>query len=94
MVLGIVALVYGFYMFMGVIALASTASFFGGSDLVALYIGPVLIFSVTAILAITFSYAAKKRGYINGISKSGLIMGIIAACFYGISFLICLASLA
>lgn len=98
MVLGIVGLVYGFYMFLGMWAVAGIFDYYNDgyyfeSAFMSIYIVPILILSTTAILAITFSILSKKRGYQNRISKSGMITGIVAACFYGLSILLCLISL-
>ena len=51
----------------------------------------ILIFSVLSILALIFSGSARKRGYRNGVSTSGLVMGIIGVIFYFISVMILIA---
>ena len=84
MVLGICGLFYGFYLFiLSMVALGSY--FFRGFG--AAFIIPVIIFSSLGILAVVFGNNAQKKGYINNISKSGLVMGVIALAFFVLSFL-------
>lgn len=89
MVLGIVGLFYGFYLMIGCIALAVAASL---SEIISVmlvaFMFEVLIFSSLSIMATAFSIAAKNRGYINGISKSGTVMGVIGLAMYLLSTIV------
>ena len=87
MVLGIVGLVYAVLMCFSAIHLANIANNLV-IEYVARYVMGVLIYSSLAILGIVFGIQAQKRGYINGVSKSGVITGIIAAIFYFIAAII------
>ena len=87
MVLGIVGLVYAVLMCFSAIHLANIANNLV-IEYIARYVMGVLIYSSLAILGIVFGIQAQKRGYINGVSKSGVITGIIAAIFYFIAAII------
>lgn len=88
MVLGIIGLVYGFVFLMDVIVMLDY-SWFDLEYLLEAMIAPLIIFSVLSILAVSFSAAAKNRGYRTGVMKSGLVMGIIGLCMYLLSILLC-----
>ncbi len=89
MVLGIVGLFYGFYLMIGCIALSAAVSF-GEiiSEMLLVFMFEVLLFSSLSIMAVAFSITAKNRGYINGISKSGTVMGVIGLAMYLISTIV------
>ena len=95
MVLGIIGLVYS----ISSLDTATEVANIVGNDYFGLYdfafnIGAIigiLIFSVLSILALIFSGSARKRGYRNGVSTSGLVMGIIGVIFYFISVMILIA---
>ena len=95
MVLGIIGLVYSISSLNTATKIANIVGndYFGLYD-VAFNIGAIigiLIFSVLSILALIFSSSARKRGYRNGVSTSGLVMGIIGVIFYFISVMILIA---
>ncbi len=83
MVLGIIGLVYSFAFISSVSSIMGFADFLGyegyiiGSLLVA-----AIIYSSMSILGVVFGCTARKRGYRNGISMSGLVMGIIGLILY------------
>lgn len=62
-------------------------SYFWGDELVIVF----LIYSILSTLAISFASAAKHKGYNNGVTKGGLVTGIIAECFFLLSILMCIA---
>lgn len=84
MVLGIVGLFYGFYMFIASIAVTG----FDEAGIAVAFV--TLLYSSLSILAVSFAYVAKKRGYVNNVCRSGEIMGIIGLCLWGLSFFISL----
>ena len=89
MVLGIVGLFYGFFLMFGCIALSAAVSFGEViSGVLVAFMFEVLIFSSLSIMATAFSIASKNRGYINGISKSGTIMGVIGLAMYLLSTIV------
>ena len=95
MVLGIIGLVYSISSLNTATEIADVFAndYFGLYD-VAFNIGAIigiLIFSVLSILALIFSSSARKRGYRNEVSTSGLVMGIIGVIFYFISVVILIA---
>ena len=53
----------------------------------------VIMYSSLSIMAIPFAKIAMKRGYINGISKSGMIMGVLGVCLYFFTVIISFACL-
>ncbi len=75
MVLGIIGVVYGF------ILLINTANFMDTEQLPL-----ILVYSSLSILSLCFAPAAFKRGYRNGVSISGLFMGIIGVAFFLFAF--------
>lgn len=76
MVLGIVGLVYSFMGF----------SIIQSSTNVTNLLSPLLMLLSMPVLALCFSLAARKRGYQNGISTSGLVLGSIALGIYVLAF--------
>lgn len=68
MVLGIVGLVYSFSLFSMVSVVNRLESI----------LFAILFLMSMPILALCFSFPARKRGYKNGISTSGLVLGTIA----------------
>lgn len=93
MILGIIGLLYAFYFVLGTFALMFALRDSGGARGALLI--TMLIFSSLSIMATAFSIAAKNRGYINGISASGSIMGVIGLIIYSVVaiMIICLAPL-
>lgn len=96
MVLGIIGLVYSISSLDTATEIANNFGndYFGMYYDIAFGIGAIigiLIFSVLSILALIFSGSARKRGYRNGVSTSGLVMGIIGVVFYFISVMILIA---
>ena len=88
MVLGIIGLVYAISCCSSAITFSdlSNGNFF--ASLGDAFIGAVLLYSVLSILAVCFSIAGRNRGYRCGVSKSGLIMGIIGLVLYALACLI------
>lgn len=96
MVLGIIGLVYSISSLDTATEIANNFGndYFGLYYDIAFNVGAIigiLIFSVLSILALIFSCSARKRGYRNGVSTSGLVMGIIGVIFYFISVMILIA---
>ena len=88
MVLGIIGLVYGFYFFIGMAAISEINEFGGIGGIMAVY---CLMFSSMSIMGIAFGTNAINKGYVNNISKSGRILGIIGVIFYGLAFILAIA---
>ncbi len=100
LVLGIVGLVYSFI----ALAAANTLSELGNlanglsygaysssgmdSAVVGEFISGILVWAVMSLLATVFGFVSRKRGYVNGVSMSGLVMGIIGLAVYLISIFI------
>ena len=91
MVLGIIGLVYGFLLMCSVDSISEINHYEDFSEILSEMIAVILVYSSLSIMAVIFGSCAKKRGYINGISKSGFIMGWIGLGFYILSILICAA---
>ena len=94
MVLGIIGLFYSFiFMIMSfsVLVIVVDGEFMptGMGAFLAVY---TAMFSALSILAWTFSVLSSKRGYVNGISKSGLVMGIIGVCAFALSVILFIAA--
>jgi len=91
MVLGIVGLFYSFYflVFCARISEYAYLDFNNGFG----FLVAVLMFASMSVMAVCFSYAAQKRGYENGIRRSGLILGIIGGALYLLSILLLLSSM-
>lgn len=96
MVLGIVGLFYSFYFMMGFSILVdmylrahshieSFTEIQGGFN--ASIIINLIIFTSISLMGIIFGSAAKKRGYKNGISTSGVVLGVIGSIIYLILFI-------
>lgn len=97
MILGILGIVYSF----SCISAASMMDYVGDvyGDL-GIYVGDgfvdgalavmVLMYSSLSILAVCFAASAFKKGYKNGISKSGMITGVIGLILYVIALINCL----
>ncbi len=87
MVLGIIGLFYGSSMLMMSINLSdySLNSFDGVRDGATTYI---VIFSILSILAVSLAGAGRNKGYKNGVSTSGIVMGVIGLVLYFISIVI------
>ena len=80
MVLGIIGLVYTFS---GISSLNQIELMYeemvemGQEYIQSTYLGTLIVISVMPLLALIFGCCARKKGYKNGVSMSGLIMGII-----------------
>ena len=110
MVLGIIGLAYGLYLLIVSVVIEevvsiSTPTYLYGTDASAftsafntgMIIGLVisyLLYSSLSIMAVCFAIPARKRGYDNNISKSGLVMGAIGIALYVLCIFITLATLA
>lgn len=93
MVLGIIGLVYGFGFFIsslvGMMAIneneiPSYAYAQAESILTTGLIIGVLLYSSMSIMAVCFGTAARKRGYVCGVSMSGIVMGVIGIILYAL----------
>lgn len=80
MVLGIIGLVYSFVFTTSIIE--SIEAMYDNDVFIEASLVPILMFSVLSILSVCFAPAAISRGYKNGISLSGLILGIIGLIGY------------
>lgn len=87
MVLGIIGLVYAVAAIVSANAAKEMVEYYGerypASDTTAF-----LVFMILPILSLCFAPSAIKQGYKNGVSYSGLIMGIIGLIGYLIAFAI------
>lgn len=94
MVLGIIGLIYAFYIVLLVGSILASARV--NSGYMASFLFVIIFFSSLSIMASAFSAAAKNRGYVNSISASGTIMGVIGLIIYSILVImvICLMPLA
>lgn len=88
MVLGIIGLVYSVMFLFSIPQAIENLEYisFREPDYSS-FLTPVAIFSVLSILSICFAPAAFKRGYKNGVSTSGLVMGTIGLVGYFITLL-------
>ena len=82
LVLGIFCVIWGFIAIIGAFNLSAGAEYgrrlYGWEEVVSAHITGTLIYGgIPAVLAVIFGYNSKKRGYVNGVSKSGFVMGII-----------------
>ena len=93
MVLGIIGLVYGAILMLGMGVLDSVDFGYISSSVYASSLGSVFGYSVLSILSVCFAPAAFKRGYKNGVSNSGLVMGVIGLICYFITALIILSNI-
>lgn len=78
MVLGIVGLLYATSCVEETIIFLQTSLF--SVETIYSQMITIAVFATCSILALCFSSGAKKRMYINNISKSGGIMGVIGVC--------------
>lgn len=94
LVLGIIGLIYGVVVFMSMVIAKDMMDFVGasGSHLGAMETDVklgvctgIMVYAVMSILAICFAIPAKKRGYCNGVQKSGMVTGVIGLALYLIS---------
>ena len=84
MVLGIIGLVYAFIFAIQIPSFIDTVervTRYHSPDYSS-FLTPIIMLSVLSILSLCFSPAAIKRGYKNGISTSGMIMGTIGLIGY------------
>ena len=86
LVLGIIGLVYGFYCLIASIEIANSYFLSSAADEM---IPGIIVFMVLGILATAFGGVGISKGYKNGVSTSGLVMGIISVVLYVISIIIC-----
>lgn len=90
MVLGILAVAYCLgVLALGIVALTDP---FPHSGFQRMAFVPALIYGSLGVMAILFAAAGQKRGYVNGISKSGVIMGTIATLVCGLGVVLLLAA--
>lgn len=89
MVLGIIGIVYAVIFFIDVLRLSGyrISSYFLEEA-----IPTIIVFSALGILATAFGATARKKGYVCGVSASGLVLGIVSLAFYVLSVIICLAA--
>lgn len=91
MVLGIVGMFYSVYLFFAIMVLMNTLQYVGSryyaSMFSATFTVMLMIFSSLSIMALAFGCASRKRGYINGISSSGVIMGTIGLILFIIAII-------
>lgn len=93
-VLGIVGVFYGFVM-------AIAASALSDIDRVAsnmrpnvdvrvssAFVVPIIMLASLSIMALAFGSSAVKKGYKNGISTSGIVLGIIGIALYVIALIL------
>lgn len=104
MVLAIIGLVYSFYCFLLAVSvsegLSQTETYYGGyygyseveSAIGAGFTIAIIFFSVLSILGVSLAGSGRSKGYRNGISMSGVIMGIIGLIIYLISIIIVMAA--
>lgn len=89
MVLGIIGLVYALSFsstFLDLVDLIDRFHDFDADD-IRRFIQLILYISVMPVLSLCFSNAAFKRGYKNGVSNSGLIMGVIGLVINILSYI-------
>lgn len=82
MVLGIIGLVYGFGSWITAVEMLLNQSVYDSLVTLEEEVGSLLVFSVLSILAICFYASARKRGYNNGVSKAGLVTGLVGLLLY------------
>ena len=86
MVLGIIGLVYSVYVTFAAVVLQELVDLYdGSSEGIGVTLIPILMYSVLSILSVCFAPAAMKRGYKNGVSVSGMVMGVLGMIGYIIS---------
>ena len=102
MVLGIIGIVYAFFLFFGVVGIASGStdlSVYEESYTVESYeelreevletmIPSLCVFAVLPLLAIIFGIVAKSMKYRRGSSTAGLVLGILGMAFFIGSFIV------
>ncbi|MBQ4618026.1 MAG: zinc ribbon domain-containing protein [Clostridia bacterium] len=77
MVLGIIGVVYSFSLMIETFTLSDMRFF--EEEFFATLLGPILVFAVFPILALSFGGVARQRGYRNGVSTAGVALGAVAA---------------
>jgi len=82
MVLGIIGFVYSFIYSMGISSMLEEFDKSSSSAEPESILPAIIMLSVLPILSVCFSPAAIKRGYKNGVSISGLILGVLALIGY------------
>lgn len=87
MVLGIIGLVYAVYCFFMAIAIADT-----NLRNIEPFAIVFIFFAVLSILGISLAGAGRNKGYINGISTSGIVTSAIGLFLYFVSILIVLVA--
>ena len=88
MVLGIIAMVYAFSVASVIPEMIKDLTRIGfGVDSSSSVVMPIIMLSSMSVLSLCFAPAAIKRGYKNGISYSGLILGLVSLCLYLYTFI-------
>ncbi len=88
MVLGIIGLIYGFIFAVSIPELLEdldSIRYVDFSEFFESLLPGIILMSVLSILSLCFAPAAIKRGYKNGISISGLVMGLIGVLCFAIA---------
>lgn len=84
MVVSIVGLVYAFSALSATLEMVGQFGnyrFFDVDMVIGMLIAYLMIASLS-IMAIPFALTARKRGYINNVSTSGLVMGVLGTIFW------------
>lgn len=91
MILGIIGLVYGFilliesFIYIG----SGMGDFFDMEEGIA---GVILFYSILSVLAVSLAAAGRVKGYKNGVSMSGVVMGVIGLFMFIIAALVILSA--
>jgi len=88
MVLGIVGYVYSLPILSAAISMFSNKKDLDGTAVD--YILAFLLFSVFSVLALVFAITGHRKGYKNGISTSGIVIGCIGLVFQVLSVILLL----
>lgn len=88
MIVGIVSLVFAFYMIIAIFQMLSSS--FLARVFADNFIPLIIFFLIVSIVALFLGSFAKSSGYVCGVSSSAVIMGLISFCVYVISIFICL----
>ncbi len=87
LVLGIIGGFYSFVLFIGFSSLLEMPLSYNMSTLSALLSG-IIVYGVLPVLALIFSLVSKHKGYKNGISTAGLVLGILGTVFILLAIII------
>jgi len=92
MVLGIIGAFYGFVEILSSVnALKSIDDIISSAEVKTGMISAFCVYAVLNILAVSFAVASRSKGYRNGISQSGLILGVIGLIFNIVSIFLIIA---